>query len=1203
MFVHDLPPSSYFCRYPKIGRALSMQLSKLEIKGFKSFGDKVTINFDAGITGIVGPNGCGKSNVVDAIRWVLGEQRTKNLRSDKMENVIFNGTKNRKPQQMAEVSLTFLNTKNLLPTEYTEVTITRRYYRSGDSEYLLNGVNCRLKDINNLFMDTGIGPDSYAIIELKMVDDLLNDTSGSRRELFEEAAGISKFKARKKETIKKVGDTDADLARVEDLLFEIEKNLRSLEKQAKQAERYYKAKDEYKEISLELAKKIVSRQREALIDIQAQLNAENDQKTALTAQIAELEAAIEQTQTAILQKEKLLASRQRVLNEHVSKIRQYESEQKLKNERLRFLTDRRTGLERQIDDEQHNIDVLHNRIAVLKQEQQSIKRQADEIDFTLTTLKADYEAEREQVQALQKKLIETTANGNMVKNEIFQLNKSLEIKQMQYNALRLELEKNYTDASHQRASLDALSHTILDLRDRIADLERELTDRQTDELALQESIAKNIQQAEDLRLQIAKEHRKTDALQNEYNLTKSLVDSMEGFPEAVRFLHSDKRFAKNTPLLSDIINAADEFKLCIENYLQPYMSHYVVDNEEQALAGINLLSEAGKGRANFFILSQLMRGNIPTPHKQEINGAVHALSVIDFDTRFTPLIYHLLGNVYILTEQQETLPYAAQEVTLITQNGKIIRQPFSLSGGSVGLFEGKRLGRAKNLEKLSRQLAELNEKIKKDEDRLKALYHYIEQQKAESKKAEIETAQRELNRLQQEATAARIRQEQLQQLVSSSDLKKEDIEARMETLREEIAETEPQVRLAQQQLTQTENELSSLNNELFHRNEILNRKQTAYNEQNMRSYQLRNRLETLEKEIEYRQNDLVNLRRRMEQAQAELQKTEAEIRELAANNTLSSSELLSLYEEKESIEAGVRQAEQDYFAARGSIAETEKEIRELRRRRETADQLIAEMNNRLNEARLQMASLKERLSVEFEIDLEAVMNAPNLIISDLSEEFLREEQQKCKERIERIGAINPMAMEAYNEIKQRYDFINEQKNDLLTAKASLLQTIDEIDAIARKQFTESFEQIRTHFIRVFRSLFSEEDTCDLILLDPENPLESAIDIMAKPKGKRPLTINQLSGGEKTLTATSLLFAIYLLRPAPFCIFDEVDAPLDDANIDKFNNIIRKFADNSQFIIVTHNKRTMSATDVMYGVTMLEQGVSCVVPVDLRMLAE
>ena len=1188
---------------PKNWKGAFMQLSKLEIKGFKSFGEKVTINFDAGITGIVGPNGCGKSNVVDAIRWVLGEQRTKNLRSDKMENIIFNGTKNRKPQQMAEVSLTFLNTKNLLPTEYTEVTITRRYYRSGDSEYLLNGVNCRLKDINNLFMDTGIGPDSYAIIELKMVDDLLNDTSGSRRELFEEAAGISKFKARKKETIKKVSDTDADLARVEDLLFEIEKNLRSLEKQAKQAERYYQAKEEYKEISLELAKKIVSRQRDSIISIQVQLNAENEQKTALTAQIAELEASIEQTQTAILQKEKLLAGRQRALNEHVGKIRQYESEQKLKNERLRFLTDRRTGLERQIDDEQHNTDVLHNRIAVLKEEQQSIKRQANETECTLTTLKTDYEAEREQVQVLQRQITELVNQVDAAKNEVFQLNKSLEIKQMQYNALRLELEKNYTDTNQQRSSLETLNDTVLDLHDQIADLEHELANMQTAEFALQESIAKNTLQAEDLRLQIATEHRKMDALQNEYNLTKSLVDNMEGFPEAVRFLHSNKRFSKNAPLLSDIINAADAFKLCIENYLQPYMSHYVVENEEQAIAGINLLSEAGKGRANFFVMSQLMRGNIPTPHKQEISGAVHALSVIEFDTRFTPLIYSLLGNVYILTEHQETLPHAPQEVTLITQNGKIIRQPFSFSGGSVGLFEGKRLGRAKNLEKLSRQLAELNDRIKKDEERLKALYQYIEQQKADSKKAAIETAQRDLNRLQQEATAARIRQEQLQQLVSSSHLKKEDMEVRMNALREEIAQTEPQAHLAQVRLSQTEGELTHLNNELFHRNETLNRKQTAYNEQNMRSYQLRNRLETLEKEIEYRQNDIVNLRRRIEQAQEELQKTESEIRELSASNTLINNELLSLYEEKDTIEQGVREAEQDYFAARGSIAQAEKEIRELRRRREIADQLIGEMNNRLNEARLQMASLKERLSVEFEIDLEAVMNVPDLVLSDLSEDFLREEQQKCKERMERIGAINPIAIEAYNEIKARYDFINEQRNDLLTAKASLLQTIDEIDAIARKQFIESFEQIRTNFIRVFRSLFSEEDTCDLILLDPENPLESPIDIIAKPKGKRPLTINQLSGGEKTLTATSLLFAIYLLRPAPFCIFDEVDAPLDDANIDKFNNIIRKFADNSQFIIVTHNKRTMSATDVMYGITMLEQGISRVVPVDLRALAE
>jgi chromosome segregation protein len=326
-----------------------MLLSKLEIKGFKSFGDRMVIHFDKGITGVVGPNGCGKSNVVDAIRWVLGEQKSRMLRSDKMENVIFNGTKNRKPTNLAEVSLTFENTKNLLPTEYTHVTITRRYYRSGESEYLLNGVTCRLKDITNLFMDTGINSNSYAIIELKMIDELLNDKNNSRRDLFEEAAGISKFKSRKKETLRKLEDTDADLERVEDVLFEIEKNLKNLEKQARQTAKYFEIKQEYKEVSINLAKKSVQKHSDSLISIHKKIQEESDQKLAINTKIADKESFLEQTKAELILKEKLLSSRQKSLNEHVNKIRQFESDKKIKNERLRFLEDRSQKLREQID--------------------------------------------------------------------------------------------------------------------------------------------------------------------------------------------------------------------------------------------------------------------------------------------------------------------------------------------------------------------------------------------------------------------------------------------------------------------------------------------------------------------------------------------------------------------------------------------------------------------------------------------------------------------------------------------------------------------------------------------------------------------------------------------------------------------------------------------------------------------------------------
>ena len=371
-----------------------MQLSKLEIKGFKSFADKIVINFDEGITGIVGPNGCGKSNVVDSIRWVLGEQKTSALRSEKMENVIFNGTSGRPAQQMAEVSLTINNTRNLLPTEYAQVTITRRLYRSGESEYLLNGVECRLKDITNLFLDTGVASNSYAIIELGMVDDLLNDRDNSRRSLFEEAAGVSKFKKRKKETLRKLEDTDADLERVEDVLFEIEKNMKSLEKQAKQTETYYKVKEDYKQKSIQLARVVVHKQREQSGVISRHVEQENDRKARLAASIAEQEALIEKSKAELILKEKTLSSRQRTINEFVSTIRQHESEKQLRQERLRFLTDKSNTLKEQIDQDKKSNDRARFSLESLENERGQAHQILAEITQKVEALKDEYEKQK-----------------------------------------------------------------------------------------------------------------------------------------------------------------------------------------------------------------------------------------------------------------------------------------------------------------------------------------------------------------------------------------------------------------------------------------------------------------------------------------------------------------------------------------------------------------------------------------------------------------------------------------------------------------------------------------------------------------------------------------------------------------------------------------------------------------------------------------
>ena len=402
-----------------------MLLTKLEIKGFKSFGDKVTINFDKGITGIVGPNGCGKSNVVDSIRWVLGEQKVKSLRSEKMGNIIFNGTKNRKPTQLAEVSLSFSNTKNLLPTEYSNITITRRYYRSGESEYQLNGITCRLKDITNLFLDTGIASNSYAIIELGMVDNILNDKDNSRRGLFEEAAGISKFKIRKKETLRKLDETDADLDRVDDLIFEIDKNLKSLEKQARQAQRYYQIKEDYKVLSVDLATKTVQQQKDNFNRLTKKTEEASDKKLSLNKQLAEKEAEVEKNKIDLLGKEKLLSARQKMLNEHVNKIRQYESDKKIKNERLRFLNDRSDNLKEIIEQDRKSSERESFFISSLSKEKVTSEKLLAEVASKLNILQRNYEDEKAKTEETRTKAETLNSSLTSKKEESYQLTKSL----------------------------------------------------------------------------------------------------------------------------------------------------------------------------------------------------------------------------------------------------------------------------------------------------------------------------------------------------------------------------------------------------------------------------------------------------------------------------------------------------------------------------------------------------------------------------------------------------------------------------------------------------------------------------------------------------------------------------------------------------------------------------------------------------------
>jgi len=1179
-----------------------MQLTKLEIKGFKSFGDKITINFNEGVTAIVGPNGCGKSNVVDAIRWVLGEQSTRMLRSEKMDNVIFNGTKSRKAANLAEVSLTFDNTKNILPTDFTQVTLTRRLFRTGESEYRLNDVQCRLKDITDLFLDTGIGADSYSIIELKMIDEIITNKEGSRRNLFEEASGISKYKLRKKQTFSKLKDTEADLERVEDLLFEIEKNLKTLENQAKKTERYYRLKEQYKSLSIMLASFRIASFSESLARIENQEQKHRVEKSGIVSGIDTLEAILQQQKLDSLTKEKNLSTQQKATNEYVAKIRAYESEKKIKNEQLKFQQDKEARLTEELDRDKGQLNhVLYN-IKRLAEEKAQEDENLQKVREKVADLKEVVDELREKQAAERNELNELNNINTRLQNQAYKAEKDLDILQIQQQALEQESQRNMEDATNKEAELSHFNEVVARLELRVGDAEEDYRKAVEYENDLQEQIKATDDEAHSLQESIIREGRKLDAKQNEYNLTKSMVDNLEGFPESIRFLKKNTDWSKNAPLFSDILFCREEYRVAIENYLEPVMNHYVVENYTEAVKAINLLSNATQGRAQFFVLNSfnVQKENIPA----NIESATPALNVVEVDKHYQPLCDHLLRNVYLIDDNNENSlnnTELSEGVVLIGKSGKFNKSKYTMAGGSVGLFEGKRIGRAKNLEALLKVVKLIDIELNDFKARFDELQHKLSELKSAGKAAEIKQKEHELNLLNTELITVKTRQEQYQTFIENSRNRKEDIARKIESIKSERAGLQPLLEELKNQ-RQTQNDLLIDKQAAFNElNEYVSVQSNAYNQENIRFHQQQNKVSGLIKDLEYREAQLESLEVRIKQNSAELEKVKIAIQENLQQADNSDEDLIEMYSQKDELEKATQQAEQEYFDWRGRISETENEITALRRKKDNAEIIENELKDERNNLKIELNALKERLSVEFNVDIHELPEAETN--QGESEADIRDKAEKLKRQLDDFGAINPLAVEAYNEMNERYTFIQVQKKDLSDAKASLLATIQEIDDTAREKFMNSFTQVRENFIKVFRSLFNEEDSCDLILSDPQNPLESDIDIIAKPKGKRPLSINQLSGGEKTLTATAILFSLYLLKPAPFCIFDEVDAPLDDTNIDKFNNIIRRFSAESQFIIISHNKRTIASTDIIYGVTMVEQGISRVVPVDLRELVD
>jgi len=1172
-----------------------MRLKSLEIKGFKSFADKTVVSFDEGITGIIGPNGCGKSNIIDSIRWVIGEQKISALRSENLEALVFNGSKTRSPSGLAEVSLTFENTRNLLPTEFTTVTVTRRFFKNGDSEYRLNDVQCRLKDIHNLFLDTGVSNDSYAIIELGMVDDIIKDKDNSRRKMLEQAAGITIYKTRKKEAKNKLDATEQDLARIEDLLFEINNQLKALENQAKKAEKYYEIKKEYKEVSVELAKAALEGFNLTYQNLTEQQETETNKKVQLEAEIAIEEAKVEAEKVSFIEKERALQSMQYEFNDLLQKLRTKENEKNLAQQSLHFLKEKETSLSNFLQKAEGQLKGTEDSIVFTKQ-------QVVDEDNNLQQLQTQLTNARFLVEDKRRVFDEKRSATDVFRNQHQQIQRN------QFDAEKKVAVADTSIQNLQRAQLQ-LNEENNNRSAQITQLENELNEKEilleTRRIDLQqlqehhektkEQILETQQQLEVLRNQLAEENRKLDAKRNEHDLLKSLIDSMEGYPESVKFLHNNTEWNYKAPILSDIIYVKEEYRAAVENVLEPYLNYYVVNNLQQGLQAIHLLDNNKKGKANFFILDKLSEAE--NNYHQPAN-TIAALNVIEVDAQYKKLAAYLLANVFI-AENDEAIENSNGAIVL-EKTGKYVKGKYTLTGGSVGLFEGKKIGRAKNLEKLQEEIAAQEIIVNELKTNIQTKHNEVIGYNEQLKENTIKQTETEINQLTNNVFAAKNKIENLHAAQEQANARLNDIEIRLQDEHDAIAETRESFNQLNDQLQQTKQQMQLAEQDYQQAEEEYSTANTQYNETNLQLTKQQSKITALQQELEFKQNQLNDLSNQINSNTQQLTEAATAIETGAITLTAAEEALIELLRNKENEELKLNEADQTYHNLRNEMQEKESILRLKVKSKEMLEHLVSEIKDKLNELKLQLAGMKERLSVEFKIELDEIIGQARQ--TEESVEDLQASVDRMKKRLENMGEVNPTAIEAFMEMKKRYEFILEQKNDLVTAKDSLLQTIQEVEATANQQFLDTFNQVRDNFQKVFKALFTEEDTADMVLENPENLAETGIDIVAKPKGKRPSSITQLSGGEKTLTATALLFAIYLIKPAPFCILDEVDAPLDDANVGKFTQMIKKFSDNSQFIIVTHNKQTMGAVDVIYGVTMQEPGVSKLVPVDFRSLS-
>ena len=1181
-----------------------MYLKRLEMQGFKSFADKTILEFMPGITSVIGPNGSGKSNISDAIRWILGEQSMKSLRGTKTQDIIFAGTQNRKSLGFAEASLIFDNTDGTLPIEYSEVTITRKIYRSGETGYYINKVPCRLKDVVELFMDTGIGRDGYSIIGQGKIDEILSNKSEDRRHIFEEAAGIVKYRARKEETEKKLEQTKLNLLRINDILTEIESNLEPLQLQSDKAKKYLNLKEELKNIEVGLFVYNIEKYKQNLKELtkdeeimKSTLNQEEGKLEKIKILKEELKDAIDEITNQIEDMQNIGFESQKEIEKLHSNINVAETKIQNNIENTERYKNEITELEEKIENLKQEIEQKQYKKENLKQNKEKFEKELNEKEEELRKVTEKLSSKELEIEELKKLVEENIDKKYELQSEISMQTANYENLKQRQVQLKQEISNTISDLDRTRMKKEDIAKGFYEIeanRNKILKSIEEIENKK-------QEINNKIKQYD---LEITNTTNEMRMKQSRYNFLIETEKEKEGYQKSVKSLLVDcekiKELGKGMHgVLANIISVPSEYETAIEMCLGASLQNIVTDNEEDAQKLVEHLRKNNLGRASFLPIASVKGNKLEKIKGKKVGVVGIASDLVSFDKKYEQIILNLLGRTVVVDNMQNAISLARENgysFRIITIEGDVINPSGAITGGSVSKKTVNILGRSREIENLEKEINKLKTKVQKLE---KDKEQYLES--SESIIEEVQALEKELQEI--DITYATEKQR-----VLSIDENIEAIQKCIEKLKTENIKAEESKKVIETAKEKNEKEIEEISKQNAEKQKIIDEFSNANKDS--------------QKYIDDLNIDITNLKISV----SSFNESEVSIQEMT---DMIKSEIESHTKNKENKNAQIEAAQDENKKLQTEIENTKLEIEKVKSKVENSGEHIEKLRQERIDKNEKLSKKEDEQTQQFKIieDLKSQITKIEIkmaktqdditdIINKMWEEYeltpnnvdnyrkpdnvalTQRKVNQLRTDIKELGSINIDAIEEYKNLKDRYDFMCEQRLDLEETMSKLRKVIQDMTEIMKQQFKEKFEIINKNFGEVFKELFSG-GMAEVTLTDEGNILECGIDITVQPPGKKLQNMTLLSGGEKAFTAIALLFAILKINPAPFCVLDEIEAALDDVNVYRYAEYLKKFAKETQFLIITHRKGTMEVADTVYGVTMEEKGISKLLSMKLK----